>query len=52
MLKTDCGPDFLSDPTWATLAPIDNEKLHGDTWECACGDESCVRCAHRSLQDR
>ena len=32
------GPDFFPTPAWATYALVDNEKLRGDTWECACGD--------------
>lgn len=32
------GPDFFPTPAWATYALIDNEKLRGETWECACGD--------------
>lgn len=32
------GPDFFPTPAWATYALIDNERLRGDTWECACGD--------------
>ncbi len=32
------GPDFFPTPRWATFALIDNEKLSGDIWECACGD--------------
>lgn len=32
------GPDFYPTPPWATYALIDNEKFHGDIWECACGD--------------
>jgi hypothetical protein len=32
------GPDFFPTPPWATYALIDNEKLTGDVWECACGD--------------
>jgi hypothetical protein len=32
------GPDFFPTPPWATYALIDNEKLIGDIWECACGD--------------
>lgn len=34
------GPDFFPTPSWATHALIDNERLSGDTWECACGDGS------------
>ena len=34
------GPDFYPTPRWATAAFIDNEKFHGDVWECACGDGS------------
>lgn len=32
------GPDFYPTPSWATFALIDNEKLHGEIWESACGD--------------
>jgi hypothetical protein len=32
------GPDFFPTPRWATFALIENEKLEGDIWECACGD--------------
>src|SRR4051812_45923926 len=32
------GADFFPTPAWATHALIDNEKLTGDIWECACGD--------------
>lgn len=32
------GPDFYPTPSWATFALVDNEKLTGDIWECACGD--------------
>jgi hypothetical protein len=32
------GPDFFPTPKWATYALIDNERLDGDIWECACGD--------------
>ena len=32
------GPDFYPTPRWATFALIDNERFHGDIWECACGD--------------
>src|SRR6266540_3411795 len=32
------GPDYFPTPRWATFALIDNEKLEGDIWECACGD--------------
>jgi hypothetical protein len=34
------GPDFFPTPKWATYALIDNEKISGDVWECACGDGS------------
>lgn len=34
------GPDFYPTPSWATHALIENEKFHGDIWECACGDGS------------
>jgi len=37
------GPDFFPTPRWATFALIDNEKLHGDIWECACGDGTMSR---------
>jgi hypothetical protein len=32
------GPDFFPTPAWATYALVDNERLRGTTWECACGD--------------
>ncbi|MYE02470.1 MAG: hypothetical protein F4Y03_14595 [Alphaproteobacteria bacterium] len=32
------GPEFYPTPPWATFALIDNERLSGDIWECACGD--------------
>jgi hypothetical protein len=32
------GPDFYPTPAWATRALIDNERFHGEVWECACGD--------------
>lgn len=32
------GPDYFPTPRWATFALIDNEKLQGNIWECACGD--------------
>jgi len=32
------GPDFFPTPPWATFALIENERLTGDIWECACGD--------------
>lgn len=32
------GPDFYPTPSWATFALIDNERLRGEIWECACGD--------------
>ena len=32
------GPDFFPTPGWATFALIENERLSGDIWECACGD--------------
>lgn len=34
------GPDFFPTPAWATHALIENEKLTGSIWECACGDGS------------
>ena len=37
------GPDFFPTPAWATYALIDNERLRGDTWECACGDGAMSR---------
>jgi hypothetical protein len=37
------GPDFFPTPRWATFALIDNEKFHGDIWECACGDGAMSR---------
>ena len=32
------GADFYATPHWATFALIDNEPIHGEVWECACGD--------------
>jgi hypothetical protein len=32
------GPDFYPTPSWATFALIDNERIQGEIWECACGD--------------
>jgi hypothetical protein len=32
------GPNFCPTPGWATDALIDNERLRGEIWECACGD--------------
>ncbi len=32
------GSDFYPTPAWATHALIDNERLSGEVWECACGD--------------
>lgn len=54
------GPDFFPTPRWATYALIDNEKLTGETWECACGDgamsevlaESDSRVRSSDLYDR
>jgi hypothetical protein len=37
------GPDFFPTPAWATHALIDNERLHGSIWECACGDGAMSR---------
>jgi hypothetical protein len=37
------GPDFFVTPPWATFALIDNEKMQGDIWECACGDGAMSR---------
>src|SRR5271166_6732104 len=37
------GPDFFVTPPWATFALIDNEKLKGEVWECACGDGTMSR---------
>jgi hypothetical protein len=37
------GPDFFPTPAWATFALVDNEKLEGDIWECACGDGAMSR---------
>ena len=37
------GPDFFPTPRWATFALADNEKFHGDIWECACGDGAMSR---------
>jgi hypothetical protein len=54
------GPDFFPTPAWATYALIENEKLRGDTWECACGDgamsavleTACKRVISSDLYDR
>ncbi len=32
------GPDFYPTPSWATYALVDNERIDGEVWECACGD--------------
>lgn len=32
------GADFFPTPKWATHALIENEKFHGEIWECACGN--------------
>lgn len=45
------GPDFFPTPKWATFALIDNEKLHGDIWECACGDGSMSHVLEQTGQD-
>jgi len=37
------GPDFFPTPAWATFALIDNERLNGDVWECACGNGAMSR---------
>jgi hypothetical protein len=37
------GPDFFPTPAWATYALIDNEKLSGEIWECACGNGAMSR---------
>lgn len=37
------GPDFFPTPAWATYALIDNERLDGSIWECACGDGAMSR---------
>jgi hypothetical protein len=37
------GPDFFPTPAWATFALIDNERLKGDIWECACGNGAMSR---------
>jgi hypothetical protein len=37
------GPDFFPTPEWATFALVDNERLKGDIWECACGDGAMSR---------
>jgi hypothetical protein len=37
------GPDFFPTPRWATAALVDNEKFHGEIWECACGDGAMSR---------
>ncbi len=37
------GPDFFPTPRWATFALLENEKLVGDVWECACGDGAMSR---------
>jgi hypothetical protein len=45
------GPDFFPTPKWATFALIDNEKLDGDIWECACGDGSMSQVLEQTGQD-
>jgi hypothetical protein len=40
------GPDFYPTPAWATRALIDNERFHGEVWECACGDGATVHQSH------
>ena len=37
------GPDFFPTPAWATFALIENVKMEGDIWECACGDGAMSR---------
>ena len=37
------GPDFFPTPAWATYALIDNERLSGNIWECACGNGAMAR---------
>ena len=37
------GPDFFPTPAWATHALVDNERFHGEIWECACGDGEMAR---------
>lgn len=44
------GPDFFPTPRWATFALIENEKLKGDVWECACGDGAMSRVLQESGQ--
>ncbi|WP_217434019.1 hypothetical protein [Leisingera sp. ANG59] len=45
------GPDFYPTPAWATYALIDNEKFHGDIWECACGDGAMSSVLSRTGQN-
>lgn len=44
------GPDFFVTPPWATFALIDNEKLQGEIWECACGDGTMSRVLEQTGQ--
>jgi hypothetical protein len=44
------GPDFFPTPAWATYALIDNERLHGDVWECACGGGAMSRVLETTSQ--
>jgi hypothetical protein len=44
------GPDFFVTPPWATFALIDNEKMQGDIWECACGDGAMSRVLEQTGQ--
>lgn len=37
------GPDYFPTPRWATHALVDNERLEGDIWECACGDGAMAK---------
>src|SRR5207244_10840763 len=37
------GPDFFPTPSWATYALIENERLEGEIWECACGDGAMAK---------
>jgi len=45
------GPDFFPTPTWATFALIDNERLSGDVWECACGDGAMSKVLEQGARD-
>lgn len=37
------GPDYFPTPAWATHALMENERFHGEIWECACGDGAMSR---------